>query len=359
MRKILGVCVVVLLAMPVVSSADAAPPFLLMWGSDGFEIGQLPKGYIRFLALDQDENVYVPSKTSPTFEPRIQVFDSDGRFLRQFLTHPGGTLMGIAIDSQGDIVVANKDCERVEKYDNQGNFLRMWGQGVEDGSSAFQICTSGCQCGIAGAGDGHLSDPWGLVTDADGNVYVAERGNSRITKYDSLGNFLSTWGWGVQDGTAAFQVCTTGCRAGISGEGNGQFDLPNDIDVLGETVYVAEWNNNRVEVFSRDGAYQRQSDVSSAPAGVSVSPDGDLYVTSYWGYRVVKLDSSGTQVASWGVNGTGIGEFDNPLGIGVAPSGNVYVLDMENSRVQKFGPALRSFKAELQNSTNPLIAFPF
>jgi hypothetical protein len=36
----------------------------------------------------------------------------------------------------------------------------------------------------------------------------------------------------------------------------------------------------------------------------------------------------------------------------------VFVADQANSRIQKFGPPLRSFKAELQAGTRPLIAFP-
>ena len=359
MKKILGVCLVVLLAVPVVSSAAAAPPFLLMWGSDGTAPGTLYKNFVRYLALDQHENVYVPNRGfTPTSENRVDVFNADGRLSRFFRPYEtSGTLTGISVDGQGDIIVANTSCVRLEKYDNQGSFLRMWGWGV-DGGAGFEICTSSCTCGVPGGGDGQLSNPWGLATDSDGNVYVAERGNSRITKYDSLGNFLRTWGWGVQNGTAEFQVCTSGCQAGITGAGDGQFDLVNGLAVLGETVYAAEWNNDRVETFSRDGALQTKFAVASAPAGVSVSPDGDIFVTSFWGHEVLQFNSSHTLVARWGVNGSGIGQFDNPFGVAVAPSGNVYVLDQQNARIQKFGPTLRSFKAELRDRTKPLIAFP-
>jgi DNA-binding beta-propeller fold protein YncE len=360
MRKILGVCLVFSLAVPVVSSADAPPAFLLMWGSEGTGIGQFLSQDLRYLALDQSENVYVSSRGgSPVVHNRIQIFDSDGRFVRQFQTDSQfDTLTGIVVDSQGDIIVNNEDCYRVERYDNQGNFLRMWGWGVKDGSATLQSCTSSCQCGISGSGDGQLSGPWGLGLDADGNVYVVDRAASRITKYDGLGNFIRTWGWGVQDGTNAFQVCTSGCQAGITGAGNGQFDLPTGIVVLDETVCVSEWDNNRLQFFSRDGAFQSKFNVGYSAAGVSVSPNGEIYVARFWGDEVLEFDISGTQLASWGVSGSGIGEFTRPFGVAVAPSGDVFVVDQENSRVQKFGPALRSFKAGLPDRTKPLIAFP-
>ncbi len=66
-------------------------------------------------------------------------------------------------------------------------------------------------------------------------------------------------------------------------------------------------------------------------------------------------DSSGTEVARWGGYGSGIGQFDHPFGVAVAPNGDVFVADSENHRVHKYGPALRSFRAELLKTTAPLL----
>ena len=65
---------------------------------------------------------------------------------------------------------------------------------------------------------------YGADTDASGNVdvvYVADTNNNRIQKFSAAdGTFLGTWGWGVGGG-AGFEVCPSGCQAGIAGGGGG------------------------------------------------------------------------------------------------------------------------------------------
>jgi len=70
-------------------------------------------------------------------------------------------------------------------------FEIRWGFAVDDGSPVFQICTSGCQSGTSGPGDGQFNQPRGIATNS-GNVYVTDLGNDRIQKFDSAGAFQ---GW--------------------------------------------------------------------------------------------------------------------------------------------------------------------
>jgi len=85
---------------------------------------------------------------------------------------------------------------------------------------------------------------------------------------------------------------------------------------------------------------------------VAVGHDGSVYVTDSSAQRVVKLDAGGHYVTSWGGPGAANGQFGtkfpnaNPMGITVGPDGNVYVSDTWNQRVQVFSPAgvfLRAF----------------
>jgi len=85
---------------------------------------------------------------------------------------------------------------------------------------------------------------------------------------------------------------------------------------------------------------------------VAVGHDGSIYVTDSSAQRVVKLDAGGHYVTSWGGPGAANGQFGtkfpnaNPMGITVGPDGNVYVSDTWNQRVQVFSPAgvfLRAF----------------
>ena len=69
-----------------------------------------------------------------------------------------------------------------------------------------------------------------MAVAADGSVYVADRGNHRIQKFDADGVFVTKWG--------------------SSGTGNGQFNLPFGVAVAADgSVYVADRGNHRIQKF--------------------------------------------------------------------------------------------------------------
>ena len=98
---------------------------------------------------------------------RIQKFDSRGKFLD---TWDGGTgdgrfyePNGVAVDSQGNVYVADTSRSRIQKFDSEGNFLTKWG--------AF------------GSANGQFRYPGSVAVDSQGYVYVADAGNRRIQKF--------------------------------------------------------------------------------------------------------------------------------------------------------------------------------
>jgi len=345
-RSLVGAILSVFLASSAISAA-AAPPFLLMWGTRGGEAGQFGStGGPRAADVDQYGNVYVVDKPDGG-ATRVQVFDAEGRYSRQFpVAFDIGTTVDIALDADGNIFLVNSICSRVEKYDNLGGFLRMWGKGV-NGGAGFEVCLSGCVCGSMGAVNGELNRPTALGVDADGNVYVADTKNERIVKYSGQGVFDRTWGWDVAPGGGAgYEVCLSGCGVGLQGNGDGQFDDPVGIAVLENTVYVADHYNYRVQLFSRTGSFQAAHMVNYPLGSVDVDRQGGFYFTVYTHDKVGHYDSSGVLIATWGSTGRGIGEFYAPSEVAVAPNGDVYIVDSLNYRLQKFGSPLMSFKAE-------------
>ena len=75
--------------------------------------------------------------------------------------------------------------------------------------------------GSLGTGDTQFDTPAFVATDAAGNVYVTDNHNRRIQKFSSSGALLEAWGWGVATGAGAYEICTSGCQAGILGAGGG------------------------------------------------------------------------------------------------------------------------------------------
>ena len=69
---------------------------------------------------------------------------------------------------------------------------------------------------------------------------------------------------------------------------------------------------------------------------VTVDDSGNVYVADTGNHRIVKLDSEGKAIASFGHFGKGPGEFNRPGYVKTDGEGNIYVADLMNYRVQKF-----------------------
>jgi len=336
----------ILLALSLVaaSSVPAEPPpvFLTRWGTIGSGDGQFsnPRG----VAVDASGVVYVADSANQ----RIQKFSSSGAFQAEWGTSgtDGGQVAfpyDVAVDSSGNVYVADSSNHRIQKLDSSGTFLRTWGWGVQDGSSAFQVCITGCQAGILGSGDGQFDHPHDLAFDASGNIYVADSGNHRIQKFNSAGTFLTKWGsLGI-----------------VAGAFNSPFGVA--VDASGY-VYVADFYNHRIQKFNSSGTFQAQWGTRgsgdgelASPYDVVVDASGDVYVADFDNHRIQKFDSSGIFLTKWGafcdigVSGASgcDGQFYGPVAVTVDASGNVYVAEFYNSRIQKFaGPWLDLFIGE-------------
>jgi len=346
------------------------------------------------------------ASTASAFGP-IGKFGAPGTAAGQF-----ADMYGIAIDPAGDVWVPDNDGQRIEKFTSTGQFLLGIGWGVKDGAAAFQTCTTSCQMGIQGNGDGQFDAPRFAATDAAGNLYVTDEGNNRVEKFNSAGAFLgkfgstgtgagqftnadgiavspggdvyvvdsgidridrftangqfvSAFGWGVLNGAAALQTCTTTCQAGIPGNGDGQLDTATDLDFgPNGQLYVNDRNNNRVQRFSADGAFLGKFGSTGSgpgqfgsPSGVGTAPDGSVYVGDNSNHRIAKFDANGNFLLAfgWGVQdgaaafqicttscqagtaGPGAGQIDSLESLATNCRGTLYVPDYNVLDVQVFG----------------------
>jgi hypothetical protein len=118
--------------------------------------------------------------------------------------------------------------------------------------------------GGTGSAAAQLSNPQALAVDrSNGHVYVGDTGNNRVDVFDSAGNFLSAFGWGVADGTAAEpQACSTTCFAGLEGGGAGEFaelrQIAVDNDPASPSYHdVYTFDGSRVQKFTPAGEFLR------------------------------------------------------------------------------------------------------
>lgn len=262
---------------------------------------------------------------------------------------------GLATDSTGNLYIFDSGSHRVLKFDKEGNFILEWGgQGSEEGKfNCYE--DKGTICGIA--------------IDAQDNLYVVDKGNYRIQKFDGEGNFLLTWGGqGTEDGQfirpiyvaidSQNNVFVTDDRNpviqkfdsngqflgkwGSFGEAEGQFRHATGIAVDSEgNVYVADYENRRIQKFDNDGQFLLAWETgnggqSGVPEAIAVDGDDRIFVTDSDLKQVEIFDQNGATLNVVDLQGVGIFNRISPYGIAVDISGNLYISDRQNNRVMKY-----------------------
>jgi sugar lactone lactonase YvrE len=190
---------------------------------------------------------------------------------------------GVAVDSAGNVYVADRDNRTIRKV-----------------TAAGVVTTLAGTAGMAGSADGtgaaaRFTMPSGVAVDSAGNVYITDAFNSTIRKV-----------------TATGAVTTLAGTAGLFGSADG-------------TGVAARFNN---------------------PAGVAVDSAGNVYVADLFNHAIRKITAGGvvtTLAGAAGMGGSADGtgaaaRFNVPSGVAVDNPGNIYVSDAGNSTIRKVTP---------------------
>jgi class 3 adenylate cyclase/sugar lactone lactonase YvrE len=196
----------------------------------------------------------------------------------------GGTASQVAIDQSGVVYITDTLNQRIRKVSN-GVITTFAGSGPLTG-------------GFAGDGglatSARLNSPRGVAVDARGNVYIADTENNRIRRVEASG------------------VITTFAGTGDPG-------------------------------FLGDGGPAASAQLS-APQGLALDSDGDLFIADTTNNRIRKVDPGGriSTVAGSGEAGfSGDGgpataaKLNLPVAVAVSSTAILYVVDTENNRVRK------------------------
>jgi sugar lactone lactonase YvrE/4-hydroxy-3-methylbut-2-enyl diphosphate reductase IspH len=303
--------------------AETAPSYEKQWGSEGLQKTGL-FAFPQDLAVDSADNIYVTDYGNR----RIQKFDNNGNFLQTWGVKGSGNGQfqvpsGIAIGNDFVYVVDN-ELNRVQKFDTSGKYITQWGS--------------------KGSKSGQFLLPQNIAADANGNVYIADTGNSRIQKFSADGKFLLS--------------------LGSSGVENGQFLNPRGVvtDSQGN-IYVSDSGNNRIQKFTSDGIFIKNFDESSGnslryPQGLDVDSSGNIYVVDTGNNRIVKINRDGDSLVSWGSQGKTNGNFNNPKDVVIDSGENVFVVDSSNHRIQKFSKTIHQESQTSLDQAQPVKLSP-
>lgn len=207
----------------------------------------------------------------------------------------------VASPTTGHIYVADGSrtvipTNRIVEFTAFGEFVKAWGWGVRNGAAELQTCGPGatppsatCLPGLAGGGAGQLNQPAGIAIDSAGDLFVLDLLNARVQKFSEDGEFILTFGEGVNQ-TTGEDICTAvsgnTCKAGIPGSGNGQIGVEFRDETLGnyvaispsDEVYVAD--EDRIQEFDAGGAFVDSIPLPEpgVPGALALDPSsGDLY----------------------------------------------------------------------------------
>jgi RHS repeat-associated protein len=201
--------------------------------------------------------------------------------------------------------------------------------------------------GSSGSGAGQLDEPTSTAVAPNGDVWVADPVNHRLQLFSPTGTFIEAIGWGVSNGKAEFQTCTSSCKAGFAGSGPGEFSNPEGLAINQNSgdIYVGDSAQDRIQELSSSGAYITAFGSYGSepgelwePHGITLDSSGDVWVADTNNCRVEEYSGSGEFLKAFGEPGKKLGQFEGTFGVAFA-GGNLYVTDIESQRVQELNLA--------------------
>jgi DNA-binding beta-propeller fold protein YncE len=233
---------------------------------------------------------------------------------------------GVAVTSDSSfVIVADYNNHRVQvlrlvvgadSISAHLEFVRSLGSGFVQTASALSF-GSGEE-----SAEGQLSSPYGVaLLQSNGGqqetVLVAEEDNHRVSQFALDGTFI-----GIFAGT------------GKEGSGEGEFNLPQGIAVLGSSgeVAVADRNNHRVQIFDSEGNYKRQFGTKGkeedgqfyCPEGLASDAHGNLLVVDRTN-RLQVFDPEGKHLCTR--SDLGLQEEDSRKGLAWSANGEIALAD--------------------------------
>ena len=289
------------------------------------------------VAVDSNDNVYIADRSNHV----IRKIDTDhmistiagngslgysgdgGLATSAQLNNP----WGVAVDSSGNIYIADSDNNVVRKVDPDGNISTFAGNGTEG---------SGGDGGPAASAQ--LGHPTGLAIDSKGNLYIANVYNAMVRKVDPDGNISTVFKGGVS-GTFAAGVAVDSNDNLYIAWADGGYIVKIDTDGV-QSVFAGIPGT---KYYTGDGGPATEARLNE-PHAVAVDSAGNVYIADTYNHRIRKVDLDGniSTVAGNGVKtkdkaSEGIGgpatsaSISEVRGLAIDSKGNLYMADFWGS----------------------------
>lgn len=288
------------------------PPNLTLGNPTGIGI-DTGQNIIVFCRAGRQWPVFGPMPNKPIQRKTVLIIDKDhGKLLSSWGDNLFVMPHGLTVDDENNVWVTDVGLHQVFKFSHEGKLLLKLGE-----------------ANVAGSDRAHFNKPTDIAVAKDGSFYVSDGyGNNRIIKFSAGGNYLFEWG--------------------KKGNKESEFDIPHGIclDDSGN-VYVADRENNRVQVFDSSGKFKKQLSDKSFGAICSVAFDkAEARLLAVDDFTFLKVKHRGSDVFTFDMEGKVQTRFGRSGFYEGAPSwyhdlvtdrdGNIYVGDILGNTIQKF-----------------------
>ena len=242
---------------------------------------------------------------------------------------------GLALDEPNQLIyIADCGNSRIQVVSFAGKFLKRFGQGILEfpygiAVTEDNVFVTDCdlhallqfgkkdyklvrRTGTEGGGEGQLNYPRGLCIDYNGDVYVADCFNNRVSVFSKELNFLKHLG-------------------------TQQLKTPRDVKVTPSSVVMLDSSPNCIHFFSRSGDLLR-SCVTQGEDGMVYDPRffcldaaGNILISDYIRHSINILSTSGQLIHEIGKVGQGRGELCYPYGICLSQIGIIFVVSINRN----------------------------
>ena len=174
--------------------------------------------------------------------------------------------------------------------------------------------------GEKGKAESNFKEPRAIAINSKNEIFVVERGNSRVQKFSATGKFLLKFGQ---------KLLARGSPWGIAISSNGN-------------VYVSDWKLGQIHIFQSNGKYvntlAKDDGLLKRPAGIAFDKQNRLLVADRGFHCVWILSEDGEVLGQMGSQGRKPGQLRDPFGVTVRDDGFVIISESGNSRISIFQP---------------------